>query len=282
MRIDSHQHFWKFDPDQYSWIGEGMQLLARDWLYADLERELVRAELDGCVAVQARQSLEENRFLLNIAAQCERVRGVVGWVDLCAEDVEEQLALPAADPLFKGVRHVVQDEPDDDFVLRDDFMNGIARLAQFDLTYDLLTHPRQLPAAVRLVDEFPDQPFVLDHISKPPIRARQMRPWSDDLRELAQRPNVMCKVSGLVTEAEWGAWNADDFRPYLDLVFEAFGEDRLMFGSDWPVCRLSAHYSEVYALLSDYAAQGYEAARAKLFGLNAARFYRIAAYTAPR
>lgn len=274
MKLDSHQHFWKYDAAQYPWIAPDSPL-HRDWLPPDLNALLAAAHLDGCIAVQARQSLEESRWLLELAEHHAIIRGVVGWVDLRAANVARDLAMLAPHPKFRGVRHVVQDEPDDAFLLQPDFLRGIALLPEFGLTYDLLIYPRQLPAAIELARRFPAQPFVLDHIAKPPIRSGALSPWREEIRELASLPNVFCKVSGMVTEADHSGWKSSDFTPYLEVVFKAFGEDRLMFGSDWPVCLLASTYQDAFAL-ADEATRGFSpAARAKFFGGNAARFYGV-------
>lgn len=278
MRLDSHQHFWKFNPAEYGWMQPDWPI-RRDFLPSDLQPLLNQHRLDGSIAVQARQTIEESRWLLSLADQSPLIKGVVGWVDLRSDHVTEQLAELAPHPRFVGVRHVVQDEPDDRFMLRPDFIRGISRLKQFDLTYDLLVFPQQLPAAIELVRRFPEQPFVLDHIAKPRIRDGTLSPWREHIRELAQAPNVCCKVSGLVTEADWVNWKAEDFRPYLDIIFESFGEDRLMFGSDWPVCLLAGSYERVFKLLEQYVQQLRAEGRAKLFGDNAARFYGISTPT---
>ena len=272
MKLDAHQHFWSYDAAQYPWIPKG-SALHRDWLPGDLAPLLGAAGLDGCIAVQARQSAEESRWLLELAEHHAIIKGVVGWVDLRAARVGEKLAALARHPRFVGVRHVVQDEPDDDFMLGADFLRGIGVLRAHRLTYDILIHPRQLPAAIALAKRFPDQPFVLDHIAKPPIKAGTLSPWREQIRELAHAPNVLCKVSGMVTEADMKAWKPADIRPYLDVVFEAFGEDRLMYGSDWPVCLLAAEYAQVFALVRDYIAPLSPEAQAKVLGGNAARFY---------
>ena len=272
MKLDAHQHFWSYDAAQYPWIPQG-SALHRNWLPGDLAPLLAAAGLDGCIAVQARQTAEESRWLLELAEHHAIIKGVVGWVDLRAARVGEELAVLARHPRFVGVRHVVQDEPDDDFMLGADFLRGIGALRAHQLTYDILIVPRQLPAAIALAKRFPKQPFVLDHIAKPGIKAGTLSPWREQIRELAKAPNVLCKVSGMVTEADAKAWKAADFRPYLDVVFEAFGEDRLMFGSDWPVCLLAAEYAQVFALVRDYIAPLSVEAQAKMFGGNAARFY---------
>lgn len=274
MRIDSHQHFWRFNPADYGWMKSGWPI-RRDFLPVDLEPELRARHLDGCVAVQARQSLAESRWLLELADGTPMIRGVVGWVDLCSPNVAKDLEEFAEHPKFVGVRHVVQDEPDDGFMLREDFQRGIAALSGFDLTYDLLVFPRQLPAAIALVQKFPEQPFVLDHLAKPRIKDGALSPWREQIRALAKLPNVACKVSGMVTEADWQNWQSDDFKPYLEVVFEAFGPDRLMFGSDWPVCLLAGSYERVLGLAQDYVSRLGKDAKAKFFGENAARFYGL-------
>jgi L-fuconolactonase len=273
MRIDSHQHFWNYQAAEYPWIGQGTPL-QRDWLPADLQREAAKAGLDGSIAVQARQTVEESRWLLSLAEQSPFVKGVVGWVDLQAERVEDDLAVLAAHRKFVGVRHVVQAELSD-FLLKPEFIRGLGKLQQFHLAYDLLLFPKHLPSAAQVVAQLPEQRFVLDHIAKPTIRAGLIQPWKDDLRELSRHPNVFCKISGLVTEARMPGWKPDDFRPYLDAVMEAFGEDRVMFGSDWPVCLLSGTYDQTFGLAADYFAQFTPEAREKFFGGNAARFYRL-------
>jgi L-fuconolactonase len=274
MRIDAHQHFWTYSNAEYPWIQPDWPI-RRDFLPVDLAPHLQALGLDGSVAVQARQSLEESRWLLELANASPEIKGVVGWVDLRAPDVEEQLGLLAAHPKFVGVRHVVQDEPDDRFMLGEDFLRGIGKLQAFGLTYDILIYPRQLPAALELVRAYPEQAFVLDHLAKPLVREGLLSPWREQVRELAASPNVMCKVSGLVTEARWFAWKPEDFIPFFDVVFQAFGPDRLMFGSDWPVALLSADYSKVFTLILDYVAGQDKNLEAKIFGLNATRFYQL-------
>jgi L-fuconolactonase len=275
MRIDAHQHFWHYDPVEYEWINERMAALKRDFLPGDLKPLLDAGGIDGCVAVQARQSLEETRWLLELARENEFVRGVVGWVDLCSPEVERQLEELASEPKLVGVRHVVQDEPDDEFMARGDFRRGIARLAEFGLAYDVLIYPRQLSAAVGLGEDFPAQRFVLDHIAKPPIAEGAMEPWAKNLRALAQLPNVWCKLSGMVTEAFWSEWRGEDFRPYLDVVFEAFGPERLMIGSDWPVCTVAGDYASVMGIVTEYIADLREDEKGAMLGGNCAEFYRL-------
>ena len=289
MQIDSHQHFWEYDPDQYGWMDDQMVLLRQNHLPVDLDAAqadlgfdgsaAVQGDLwfDGSVAVQARQSLEENRWLLELSDSNPRIRGVVGWVDLQSDEVNAQLAQFANHSRFVGVRHVVQDEPDDNFMLRAEFVHGISRLEDFGLTYDILIYPRQLPAAISLVKQFPKQAFVLDHIAKPLIKAGVQEPWAQQIRELAEHPNVYCKISGMVTEAHWGSWKPEDFQPYLEVVLEAFGPERLMIGSDWPVCRLAGEYTPVMQLAIDFM-QAHSAKHMDAFlGGNALAFYGITA-----
>jgi L-fuconolactonase len=272
MRLDAHQHFWKFNAAEYGWIKPDWPI-RRDFLPPDLQPLLAQAGLDGSIAVQARQNVEETRWLLDLAGRHPFIKGVVGWVDIRSERLGEELEQFAEDPRLVGVRHVLQDEVDDRFMLRPDFMRGIGKLAQFDLAYDLLIFPRQLPAAIELAAHFPGQPFVLDHIAKPRIGAGSISPWREQLIELARCPNVMCKISGLVTEANWGSWKNADFQPCLDVVFEAFGPSRLMFGSDWPVCLLAGTYDRVLNLVQERLASLPEPAREDILGGNAERFY---------
>ena len=270
--LDAHQHFWRYDSAQYPWIPKGSPL-HHDWLPADLAALERPLGIGGSIAVQARQSLAESDWLLGLADADKRIRGVVGWVDLRAKNVGGELARYSRHPKFVGVRHVAQDEPDDRFLVGASFLEGISRLREFDLTYDLLVYPRQLPATIELVERFPDQPFVLDHLGKPPIRAGELNPWRDHIQQLAKSPHVYCKVSGMITEADHVAWRAEDLVPFLDIVFEAFGPERLMWGSDWPVCLLAGEYRAVFGVVQDYASQLSNAQRVGLFGGNCARFY---------
>jgi L-fuconolactonase len=275
MRIDAHQHFWNYDAAQFPWITPEMKVLQRNWLPQDLGPSLRAADIDGTIAVQARASAEETRFLVKMTMRYPWIRGLVGWVDLCAEGVEGDLAHLAADKRFKGVRHPLQDEPDG-FLARTDFRHGIGALAAHGLAYDLLVKPPQLPAATELVTRFPAQTFVLDHLGKPDIKGGGLEPWKTYLAELARRPNVCCKLSGLVTEARWNGWKREDFKPYLDAAYEAFGPERVLFGSDWPVALLSAKdYGAVHGIVELWARPLGAPAREKLFGANAARVYKL-------
>ena len=275
MVIDSHQHFWKYDPVRYSWIDDSMKILRRDFLPSDLGPILKNNGVDGCVAVQADQSERETEFLLELANENEFIKGVVGWVDLRAEGVSKRLAHYSQNEKLKGVRHIVQEEPDPEFMLRKDFQNGVSRLAEFGLTYDILVYPNQLAAAVLLSRAFPEQKFVLDHIAKPRISEGLDNQWVNNIKELALNPNVSCKISGMVTETTNFKWQQEDFYPFIDVVLDAFGWRRLMYGSDWPVCLLGGNYKEVLTIVKDYISKLPENERAGIMGLNAKEFYSL-------
>ena len=274
MRIDAHQHFWRYDPAEYGWIDDTMSPLRRDFLPADAKREMDAAGFDGCVAVQARQTLEETRWLLALAGAHPFIVGVVGWVDLQSPEVATELARLSQHPKLVGVRHIVQSEPDD-FLSRPAFRRGIAQLERFGLAFDILVYPRQLDAAIRLVGDFPAQRFVLDHLAKPDLRLCAIETWRTDLRRLAAHPNVCCKLSGLVTEADWRTWTPAQLRPSLDVAFECFGAGRLMIGSDWPVCTLAADYARTMNVVADVLAGHSSAERDAVLGGTAARVWRI-------
>src|SRR6266567_328466 len=252
MRIDAHQHFWRYNADEYGWIDDSMLCLRRDFLPADVKPELERAGFDAAIAVQARQTVEETKWLLELAEASPVIAGVVGWVDLRSPDVRSQLEELARNPKLLGVRHIVQSEPDDRFLLQPEFLRGIRALEEFDLTYDILIYARHLPVAAEFAGQFPRQRFVLDHLAKPLIKSGNLHPWSFGIRELAQFPNVACKLSGLVTEADWRTWKPEHVAPYLEVALECFGPERLMIGSDWPVCTVAASYYQVMSLVIDY------------------------------
>jgi L-fuconolactonase len=273
MKLDSHQHFWKYNETDYSWIGENMTVLKKDFLPADLEKELQDVGFDGSIAVQARQSMEETLWLLELASKYSYIKGVVGWVDLCSPKVERQLAELSKNPKLVGVRHVIHDEPDDNFIKRLDFQHGISLLSKYNLTYDLLIFPKHLRLASELVKKFPNQKFVLDHIAKPDIKNKILLPWSDDINQLAQFSNVFCKLSGMVTEADWTNWKSTDFKYFLDVVFKSFGDDRLMIGSDWPVCTIAGSYKKVVSIVTEYLNEFGEETRQKVIGENCRKFY---------
>ncbi|MEY4387652.1 MAG: hypothetical protein RLY20_2935 [Verrucomicrobiota bacterium] len=275
MRIDSHQHFWKYNPAHQVWMTDEMAVLRRDYLPEELSPLLKAVKFDSCIAVQARQMVEETEWLLELSDQHDFIKGVVGWMDLRSPKLREQLETYAKHPKLVGVRHVVHDEPDDNFMLLPEFRRGIAQLRDFGLTYDLLLFPKHLPVAVKLVAEFPEQPFVLDHIAKPRIGEKLFSPWQGDLARLAKFPNVSCKLSGLVTETHWQRWQAADFHRYLDIVVEAFGTNRVMIGSDWPVCTLSGDYVSTMNVVINHTQQFAPDVRAAILGGNCARFYGI-------
>ena len=275
MKVDSHQHFWKYEPREYAWIVESMGALKRDFLPADLQPEMARAGVAACVAVQARSTLEETAWLLELADRHPFVAGVVGWVDLRSPEARAQLQRFAAHPRLVGIRHIVQDEPDDRFLLRPDFLRGIGLLEEFGLAYDILIYPRHLQVATDLVRMFPRQRFVLDHLAKPRIRAGEVTGWAGALSALARQPHVMGKLSGLVTEADGQGWQPEQIRPYLDIAFECFGADRLMIGSDWPVCTLAADYGRTLRLVTEYLEGRPPAERDAVLGGNAQRFWNL-------
>jgi L-fuconolactonase len=278
MNIDSHQHFWKFDAARDAWITGAMAVLQRDFLPAHLDAELAANGVDASVAVQADQSERETLFLLELAKHNQRIAGVVGWIDLASAQVEKRLEFFAGFEKLRGFRHVAQSEPDDRFLMGADFTRGIARLREFHFTYDILIYPKQLPAALELVAKFPEQRLVVDHLAKPEIKTKNITAWASQIGAIARNTNVYCKLSGLVTEADWPRWASVDFDPYLDVVFEAFGADRLMFGSDWPVCLLAASYKQVKHIIEDYVDRNAPAAKEKIFGANAIRFYDLKAH----
>ena len=277
MRIDAHQHFWRYEPSEYAWIDDTMSPLRRSFLPDESRREMRAVGVDACIAVQARQTLEETRWLLALADAHPSIAGVVGWVDLSFDGVRRQLAECAVHPKLVGVRHIVQSEADDRFLLRRDFCRGVGFLEEFGLTYDILIYPRHLPIAADFVTRFERQRFVLDHLAKPEIRAGRIVQWERDLRSLAVHPNVWCKLSGLVTEADWRRWSPAEIRPYLDVAFDAFGPQRLIAGSDWPVCTLAADYRRAIALITEYLADRPDADREAVLGGNASRIWRLEA-----
>jgi L-fuconolactonase len=275
MQIDAHQHFWLYHSLEYAWIDDSMAALRRNFLPHDLAGELKSAGFDGSIAVQARQSLGETRWLLELAGKSASIVGVVGWIDLRSPDVRSQLKPLVHNPKLVGVRHIVQSEPDDGFLLRPDFLRGISVLEEFDLAYDLLIYTRHLPVAIEFVQKFPRQRFVVDHLAKPPIKSEKLDFWAQGIGELAKFPNVYCKVSGLVTEADWQRWTPDQIRPCLEVAFECFGPERLMIGSDWPVCLVAASYPTVIQLAKDYIAVRSPQSLSAVLGGNAARFYGL-------
>jgi L-fuconolactonase len=275
MKIDSHQHFWKYNPTRDSWITDQMSILKRDFFPEDLAQTLQANGIDATIAVQANQSEAETLFLLQLADKYPSIAGVVGWMDLRSPRAVERMQFFSQFEKLRGFRHIAQSEPDDGFLVRKDFLCGIGCLRQFGFAYDILIYPRQLPAALELVARFPEQAFVIDHLAKPDIRAGRTDNWAPFIRKIAQNLHVYCKLSGMVTEDDWHHWRKEDFRPYLDVVFEAFGADRLMFGSDWPVCLLAARYEQVLDIVLKYVERFPADVKEKIFGGNAAQFYRL-------
>lgn len=274
IKIDAHQHFWVFDPVRDAWIDDTMKVIQRDFLPQDLAPLLGENNIEGCIAVQADQSEKETEFLLDLAANHSIIKGVVGWVDLVAENVADRLAHFANNLLFKGVRHIAQGEADD-FLLRPDVQNGIGQLSKFGLTYDILVFQHQLPAAIELVKQFPNQPFVLDHIAKPQISKGIDVNWKANILKLATFPNVSCKLSGMVTETTNFQWTKEEFSPFIEIVFKAFGTDRILYGSDWPVCLLAANYKNQLEIVQNYISTLSQIEQAKVMGNNAVNFYKI-------
>ena len=276
MKIDSHQHYWHFNTADYGWMGENMSVIKRDFLPTDLLPELKSIDFDGSVAVQARQSLEETNWLLQLADEHPHIKGVVGWLNLQSEHAEEQIAAFAKHPKAVGVRHVIHDEEDLDFMLRPAFIRGVQLLEKYDLAYDILIFPTHLANTIEFVKQFSDkQTFVIDHIAKPLIKDGIVSPWKEDIVALAKFPNVYCKLSGMVTEADWNTWKPENIRPYLDVIVEAFGPERILIGSDWPVCLVAGKYSEVMQVVIDYISTFTEKEQALMLGENAAKAYGI-------
>jgi len=275
MMIDSHQHFWRYDAVRDAWITDSMAVLRRDFLPDHLAAELTANGIDASIAVQADQSESETMFLLDLAEKNKLIAGVVGWVDLSSPRIGERLEHFSHSSKLRGFRHIAQSEPDDRFLARENFVKGVAQLRAFGFTYDILIYPKQLPAAIELVARLPEQRFVVDHLAKPEIKSGKTAPWAAQMKEIAQNKNVFCKLSGMVTEADWKHSKADDFKPYLNVVFGAFGADRLMFGSDWPVCLLSATYRQVKQLIEEYVKGFSQSDKEGIFGGNAARFYGL-------
>ena len=274
MIIDSHQHFWNYDPVRDAWINASMNVIKRDFLPKDLKPLLDENGIDGCIAVQADQSENETDFLLSCAQKNKFIKGVVGWLDLTSENLESRLDYYAKNPFLKGLRHIVQAEKDD-YLLRDDVQNGISKLANYNLTYDILVFPSQLSAAIALVKKFPNQQFILDHIAKPNISNSMDELWKSNIIELSKSQNVSCKLSGLVTETNNYTFNDIDFNPYMDVIFQSFGPKRILFGLDWPVCLLAASYKKVYDLIFVYLENQSIETKAQIFGQNAIKIYNL-------
>ena len=275
MKIDAHQHFWRYDPVRDDWITEEMRAIKNDFLPEDLQPILNRNGFDGCVAVQADQSEAETLFLLDLARRDNFIKGVVGWIDLRSDNVQSRLGHFARFRKLKGFRHIVQAEPDENFLSGEAFCRGIALLAKYRFTYDLLIKPHQLKSTIQFVAKFPNQSFVVDHLAKPFIKDQLLGDWKKEMAELGQFENVSCKISGMVTEADWQNWNTRDFKPYIDHVINSFGTDRIMFGSDWPVSVVAANYEEVVEVVEKNTAHLSQHEKKLLWGINAEKFYDL-------
>lgn len=275
MMIDAHHHLWKYNPEEYGWMDASMSLLKRDYLPEDLEKEMLAAGVDATVVVQARQNLDETRWLLELADRYAFIKGVVAWFDLRSPYLQQQLRDFVAHPKLVGARHVIHDEPDDDFMLRSDFKTGLVYLGAHGLTYDLLLFPRHIGRAIKLVNSFPRLRFVLDHLGKPMIKSGVLEPWKEEITQLAQYPNVWCKLSGMVTEADRENWTYGDLLPYMETVLEAFGPDRIMVGSDWPVCRLAGEYARVMQIVPEFIGSLDQRDQEKILFANAVKCYQL-------
>ncbi len=275
LRLDAHHHFWKYNPVEYGWIDDTLAALQRDFLPAHLKADIAAAGIDGVISVQARQTEKETAWLLGLAENNDFIQGVVGWVPLSSPTVDRVLEKYCRHWKLRAVRHVVQGEPDDRFILDDEFNAGIRLLREFGLAYDILIFERQLPPTIEFVDLHPEQVFVLDHIAKPKIKDHELEPWHTNLIELGKRPNVYCKISGLVTEADYTTWTEAQLQPYLDTVLEAFGPRRLMFGSDWPVCRVACDYKSWVELVGRFVAKLSTDEQARIMGGTAVEAYGL-------
>ncbi len=275
MIIDSHQHFWKYEPVKHEWIDDEMSIIRKNFLPKDLQKIYQENEIDGCIAVQADQTLEETDFLLDLADKNNFIKGVVGWVDLRANNLDKVLEIYSKHPKLKGFRHIVQAETDHNFLLREKFLRGIAALEKYNFTYDILIFPHQLGSVLEFVKKFPKQKFVIDHIAKPYIKDGFFDGWATLMLEIGKLPNVSCKLSGIVTEADYKTWTAAKIAPYLDLVFKAFGSKKLLFGSDWPVCLVAGNYTQIKKLITDYIAKLPVEDQKNIMGQNAIEFYNI-------
>lgn len=275
MRIDAHQHFWYYNATDYAWIDDSMKAIQRDFLPSDLEPILQKHNFDGCVLVQVNQNEAENDYFLKFAELYDFIKGVVGWIDLKADNLPERLEYYRQFAPLKGFRHIVQGEPIG-FMRDEQFIKGVQQLAPHNYTYDVLIYPSQMKDAVHLIRQCSDNQFVIDHIAKPYIKDKEIVRWANYMQKLSEFPHVMCKVSGMVTEADWHNWKKEDFYIYLDIVFECFGPDRIMYGSDWPVCLVAAQYEQQLEIVESYFDKLSSTEKAKIFGENAAKFYHLA------
>ncbi len=275
MKIDSHQHFWQYDPQRHSWITDDMAIIRKDFLPQNLRMVFEQNGIDGCVAVQADQTLSETNFLLDLAKANDFIKGIVGWIDLRSEKIEDLLYEYHQQHLIKGWRHIVQGEADHNFLLRKDFVNGISSLEKYNYTYDILVLPHQLGATLEFVKQFPNQKFVIDHMAKPYIKNGYFEGWAVLMKEIAKHENVYCKCSGMVTEADYKSWKPEQLKPYFKLILDSFGVDRVMYGSDWPVCLVAGSYSKVKDVITDFIKTLSSTEQKAIMGLNAVNFYNL-------
>ncbi len=275
MIIDTHHHFWNYNPVEYDWIDDEMAVIRKSFLPEQLKSTLAQTDVSGVISVQARQFLEETDWLLKMAAENDFIKGIVGWVPLFSNNIDEIMEKYAANKWLKGVRHVIQGESDPEFILRKDFNRGISLLKKYDLVYDILITEHQIPNTIRFVDQHPDQQFVLDHIAKPKIKTNEIKTWGQNLKELARRENVSCKISGMVTEADFKNWTEEQLQPYFDVVLDAFGPSRLLFGSDWPVCLVATEYQNWLNLVKKVVAKYSIQEQEQIYFKNAISIYQI-------
>ncbi|MEQ1798867.1 MAG: amidohydrolase family protein [Lacibacter sp.] len=272
--IDTHQHFWNYDPVVYDWITEDMAVIRKDFLPNDLAVVLKAEKVEACISVQANQTEAETEWLVQMADKNDFIAAVVGWVDLRSELIEERLQYFKQYKKLKGFRHVLQGEVPS-FMLQKDFLHGISKLNRFGFTYDILIFPHHLEAAIQLVQKFPDQRFVIDHIAKPSIKDGKIDEWKAGMEKISKHQNVYCKLSGMVTEADWKKWTKESLTPYIDVVVKSFGIDRIMFGSDWPVCLVASSYTNWLDVIKEYFASYTIDEQEKIFSKNAIRFYNL-------
>jgi L-fuconolactonase len=274
MRLDSHQHFWKYNPKKHSWISEEMKVIQRNFLPEDLIPILAEHQFDGCVAVQADESFRETAYLLDLAAEYEQIKAVVGWADLASDDLDKELDLFASQKKLKGYREILQSK-NVDYMLRKEFIRGISKLGKRGYTYDILISHTQLEAALKFVKKAPEQPFVIDHLAKPNIKWGIWRTWKKEMAPLAERDYIFCKVSGMITEADWKSWKPSDLNVYLEVALELYGPKRLMFGSDWPVCNIAGEYEQVLEVIERFTDRLSKTEKEAIMGNTAAEFYGI-------
>ena len=275
MIIDSHQHFWQYESQKHDWIDDSMALIRKDFMPTDLEKVYRGNNIDGCIAVQADQTIEETDFLINLASNYNFIKGVVGWVNLRSESTNEQLSFYSEKDSLKGFRHIVQGESDPNFLLRPNFLKGIGLLERYNFTYDILVFPHQLGAVLEFVKKFPKQKFIIDHIAKPYIKDGYFDGWAIMMTEIGKYENVFCKLSGMITESDFKTWTANQIHPYMHHVLEAFGSERILFGSDWPVCLVAGNYNKVKKLTTDFITQLSQNEQQAIMGHNAIKFYNL-------